>query len=167
MARLFFPSSSDAVTCKRCVNAIPRDADTWPNFGAVHGPAFGAAKTAALPTGLRLPFGARREALNVPSPYLSVPEESELAGTGEQRWDMSKTVTLGAVALALVAGGVIYSQHGDNDATRSATPAGQSAYGAIDMKTAHNTPAPAPAPAPLPAVPAARSATAVKQAQTP
>ena len=59
---------------------------------------------------------------------------------------MSKTVTLGAVALALVAGGVIYSQHGSSsgdDATRSEPPAGHSAYGAIDMKTAHDTPAPA------------------------
>ncbi|QIE28593.1 hypothetical protein SBC1_66950 (plasmid) [Caballeronia sp. SBC1] len=165
MARLFFPSSSDSVTCKRCGNDIPRDADTCPHCGADHGPAFGVAKTAAL-SGLRLPFGARREALNVPSPYPSVPEESELAGTGEQRWDMSKTLTLGAVALALVAGGVIYSQYGSSsgdDATRSEPPAGHSAYGAIDMKTAHDTPAPS-----APAVPPARSAAAVtaRQAQT-
>jgi hypothetical protein len=167
MARLFFPSSPDSVTCRRCGNTMSSDADTCPHCGADHGGTSAATKSATFASGMRLPFGARREALSTPSPYPSVPEEEELDGTGEQRWDMSKTVTLGAVALALVAGGVIYSQHGDNDATRSATPAGQSAYGAIDMKTAHNTPAPAPAPAPLPAVPAARSATAVKQAQTP
>ena len=165
MARLFFPSASDSVTCKRCGNDIPRDADTCPHCGADHGPTFGVAKTAAL-SGLRLPFGARREALNVPSPYPSVPEESELAGTGEQRWDMSKTLTLGAVALALVAGGVIYSQYGSSsgdDAARSEPPAGHSAYGAIDMKTAHDTPAP-----PVPAAPPARSAaaTTARQAQT-
>ena len=154
MARLFFPTSADSVTCKRCGNDIPSDADTCPHCGADHGPGFGAAKTAALTTGLRLPFGPRREALNIPSPYPSVPEESELAGTGEQRWDMSKTITLGAVALALVAGGVIYSQHGSNsgdDTTRSELPAGHSAYGAIDMKTAHD--APARSAAPTPAVP--------------
>ncbi|MDB5830426.1 MAG: hypothetical protein JWR14_256 [Caballeronia sp.] len=159
MARLFFPTSADSVTCKRCGNDIPSDADTCPHCGADHGPGFGAAKTAALTTGLRLPFGPRREALNIPSPYPSVPEESELAGTGEQRWDMSKTITLGAVALALVAGGVIYSQHGSNsgdDTTRSELPAGHSAYGAIDMKTAHD--APARSAAPTPAVPPARSA---------
>ncbi|WP_213768971.1 zinc ribbon domain-containing protein [Caballeronia sp. dw_19] len=172
MARLFFPSSSDSVTCKRCGNDIPSDADTCPHCGADHGPGFGAAKTAALSTGLRLPFGARREALNVPSPYPSVPEESELTGAGEQRWDRSKTVTLGAVALALVAGGVIYSQHGSSgdDATRSDLPAGHSAYGAVDMKTAHDAPARLAAPAA--AVPPARSAAAVatmtttRQAQT-
>jgi hypothetical protein len=172
MARLFFPTSAESVTCKRCGNDIPRDADTCPHCGADHGPSFGAAKTAALSTGLRLPFGPRREALNIPSPYPSVPEESELAGTGEQRWDMSKTVTLGAVALALVAGGVIYSQHGSSsgdDASRSEPPAGHSAYGAIDMKTAHDTPRSAPATAPAPAVSSARSAaaaTTTRQAQT-
>ena len=169
MARLFFPSSSDSVTCKRCGNDIPSDADTCPHCGADHGPSFGAAKTAALPTGLRLPFGARREALNIPSPYPSVPEESELAGAGEQRWDMSKTVTLGAVALALVAGGIIYSQHGSSgdDATRSELPAGHSAYGAIDMKGAHGTPGLAGAAAPT--APPSRSAAAAitaRQAQT-
>jgi len=170
MARLFFPSSSDSVTCKRCGNDIPSDADTCPHCGADHGPSFGAAKTAALPTGLRLPFGARREALNIPSPYPSVPEESELAGAGEQRWDMSKTVTLGAVALALVAGGIIYSQHGSSgdDATRSELPAGHSAYGAIDMKGA-----PGLAGAAAPTAPPSRSAAAAaaaamiaRQAQT-
>ncbi|MDN7181628.1 hypothetical protein M0D69_27210 [Caballeronia sp. SEWSISQ10-4 2] len=140
------------------------DADTCPHCGADHGGTSATTKSASFAGGMRLPFGVRREALSTPSPYPSVPEEAELAGTGEQRWDMSKTVTLGAVALALVAGGVIYSQHSDNDATHSATPAGQSAYGAIDMKTAHNTPAPAPLPA---AVPTGKSATAVKQAQTP
>jgi hypothetical protein len=167
MARLFFSSSPDSVTCRRCGNAMSSDADTCPHCGADHGGTSAATKSATFASGMRLPFGARREALSTPSPYPSVPEEEELAGTGEQHWDMSKTVTLGAVALALVAGGVIYSQHGDNATTRSETPAGQSAYGAIDMKTAHNTPAPAPVPAPLPAVPATRSATAVKQAQTP
>ena len=162
MARLFFPSSPDSVTCRRCGNAMSGDADTCPHCGADHGGTSAATKSASFARGIHLPFGVRREALSTPSPYPSVPEEAELAGTGEQRWDMSKTVTLGAVALALVAGGVIYSQHGDNDATRSAAPAGQSAYGAIDMKTAHDTLAPLPA-----AAPPGRSATAVKQAQTP
>jgi len=168
MARLFFPSSSESVTCKRCGNDVPRDADTCPHCGAEHGPTFRAVKTAALSTGLRLPFSARREALNIPSPYPSVPEESELADAGEQRWETSKTVTLGAVALALVAGGIIYSQHGSSggdDASRAEQPAGHSAYGAIDMKDAHATPGPAagaPAQAPSPA----RSAAALRQAQT-
>jgi len=174
MARLFFPSTSDSVTCKRCGNGVSPDADTCPHCGADRGQTFAAAKTAKtaktamLATGLRLPFGARREALSVPSPYPSVPEEAELAGAGEQRWDVSKTVTLGAVALALVAGGVIYSQHGDNDTSRSEPPAGHSAYGVIDMKTARDTPAPATAtvasPAPTP-VPAGRSAASGRQAQ--
>ncbi|MEA3095154.1 MAG: hypothetical protein QOJ04_6496 [Caballeronia sp.] len=170
MARLFFPTSAGSVTCKRCGNDIPSDADTCPHCGADHGPGFGAAKTAALATGLRLPFGARREALNIPLPYPSVPEESELAGTGEQRWDMSKTITLGAVALALVAGGVIYSQHGSSsgdDTTRSELPAGHSAYGAIDMKTVHDAPARPAAPAVPPArSAAAATATTARPAQT-
>ena len=167
MARLFFPTSRDTVTCKRCGNDIPSDADTCPHCGDDHGPSFGAAETVALSTGLRLPFGARREALNIPSPYPGVPQESELAGTGEQRWDTSKTVTLGALALALVTGGIIYSQYGSSggdDAARSQQPARHSAYGAIDMKPAQGSPAPAVTPAPMAAP--ARSAAAVRQAQT-
>jgi hypothetical protein len=172
MARLFFPSSSGSVTCKRCGNDIPSDADNCPHCGADFGPGFGASKTAALSPGLRLPFGARREALSIPSPYPSVPEESELAGAGEQRWDMSKTVTLGAVALALVAGGVIYSQRGGSDDTaRSEPPAGHSAYGAIDMKTARDAarpaPATAPAPAPVLSQSQSRSAAAASARQAP
>lgn len=170
MARLFFPSPSDSVTCKRCGNTLSGDADTCPHCGADHGQAFGAARAAAFSPGLRLPFGARREAaMSIPSPYPSVPEEAELAGGGEQRWDRSKTLTLGAVALALVAGGVIYSQRGSSgsdDTARSEPPAGHSAYGTIDMKTARDTPAlpAAPAPAVSPATPA-RSGAAVRQAQ--
>ena len=155
MARLFFPTSSESVACKRCGSDIARDADTCPHCGADHGPAFGAAKTTALSTGLQLPFGARREVLNIQSPYPGMPEESELTGAGEQHWDMSKTVTLGAVALALVAGGIVYSQYGSSsgdDTTRSQPPAEHSAYGTIDMKTAVAMPAPAVAPAPAPAV---------------
>ncbi|WP_158940057.1 zinc ribbon domain-containing protein [Burkholderia sp. S171] len=161
MARLFFPSSSDAVTCKRCGSDIPGDADSCPQCGAEPGPTFGAVKTTALSTSLRLPFGARREALNIPSSYPSMPEESELTGAGEQRWEMSKTVTVCAIALALVAGGVIYSQRGGSsgdNAARSEQPAGHSAYGAIDMKDVHGTPGPAGAPA--------RPAAAARQAQT-
>jgi hypothetical protein len=173
MARLFFPSPSDSVTCKRCGNTLSGDADTCPHCGADHGQAFGAPKAAAFSPGLRLPFGARREAaaMSIPSPYPSVPEEAELEGTGEQRWDRSKTLTLGAVALALVAGGVIYSQRGSSggdDTARSEPPAGHSAYGAIDMKTARDTPALAAAPAPAapaPAVSPPRSGVPVRQAQ--
>ena len=166
MARLFFPTSRDTVTCKRCGNDIPGDADTCPHCGADHGPSFGAAKTVAFSTGLRLPFGARREALNIPSPFPSVSEASEPAGAGEQRWETSKIVTLGAVAVALVAGGIIYSQHGGSgdDTPRSEPPAKHSAYGAIDMKPAQGTPAPAVTAAPMDAL--ARSAAAVRQAQT-
>ena len=150
MARLFFPTSRDTVTCKRCGSDIPGDADTCPHCGADHGPSFGAAKSAALSSGLRMPFGARREVLNIQSPYPGVPEISELADTGEQRWDASKIVTLGVVALVLVAGGIIYSQHnsGSDDAARSQAPARHSEYGVIDMKTAQGTPAPAVTPAP-------------------
>jgi hypothetical protein len=121
---------------------MSNDADTCPHCGADHRGTFGAGKAATLATGLRLPFGARREAAGAPSPYPSLSEEAELAGTGEQRWDNAKSATLGAVVLALIAGGVIYSQYGENDGTRSETPAAHSAYGAIDMKAAHETPAP-------------------------
>ena len=172
MARLFFPTSRDTVTCKRCGNDIPGDADNCPQCGADHGPSFGAAQTVAqnvaLSTGLRLPFSARREALNIPSPYPGMSDAadaSEPAGTGEPRWDTSKIVTLGALAVALVAGGIIYSQHGGSadDMPRSEPPAKHSAYGAIDMKPAQATPAPAVTPAPADDL--ARSAAAVRQAQ--
>ncbi len=143
MARLFFPSAASTVTCRRCGNSVSTDADTCPHCGADHGGTFGARKTATFAAGLRLPFVARREAVGTPSPYPSLPEEAELAGTGEQRWDTTKTITLGAVMLALIAGGVIYSQYGENDATHPETPAGHSAYGAIDMKPARDTSAPA------------------------
>lgn len=152
MARLFFPSSASTVTCRRCGNSLPSDADTCPHCGADHGGTggtFSARKTAMFTTGLRLPFGPRREAVGAPSPYPSLPEESELAGTGEQRWDNSKTITLGAVMLALITGGVIYSQYGENDSSRSGTLVGHSAYGAIDMKAARDTPVPSAAPAPV------------------
>ncbi|MFT4507751.1 hypothetical protein [Caballeronia sp. 15711] len=169
MAHLFFPTSADSVTCKRCGNDIPSDADMCPHCGADHGPVgpdSSAAKTTALSTNLRLPFGARREVLNVSPPYPSMTDESRLAGTGEPRWDVSRTITLGAVALVLVAGGVIYSQRGSSrvdTATHSETPAEHSAYGVIDMKTAHDTPAPTAPPA---RSAAAATAMTTRQAQT-
>lgn len=169
MAHLFFPTSADSVTCKRCGNDIPSDADMCPHCGADHGPVgpdSSAAKTTALSTNLRLPFGARREVLNVSPPYPSMTDESGLAGTGEPRWDVSRTITLGAVALVLVAGGVIYSQRGSSrvdTTTHSETPAEHSAYGVIDMKTAHDTPAPTAPPA---RSAAAATAMTTRQAQT-
>jgi hypothetical protein len=142
MARLLFPSSAETVTCMRCGNAIPGDADTCPHCGADHGGSLAGANTSALAGGLRLPFAARRGSLAAPSPYPSLPEEAEFAGTGEQRWDNSKSVTLGAIMLALIAGGVIYSQSGEHEGAISGTPAGHSAYGAIDMKAALGASAP-------------------------
>jgi hypothetical protein len=143
MARLLFPSSAESVTCMRCGNAVLGDAETCPHCGADHGGSRTGATTAALASGLRLPFAARRGSLAAPSPYPSVPEEAEFAGTGEQRWDNSKSVTLGAVMLALIAGGVIYSQSGERESAIPETPAGHSAYGAIDMKAAYGASAPA------------------------
>ncbi|KQR74251.1 hypothetical protein ASG35_20975 [Burkholderia sp. Leaf177] len=165
MARLLFPSSAESVTCLRCGNSILSDAETCPHCGADHGGVRTSGQAEGIPNGLRL-FAARRASMATPSPYPSVPEEAEFAGTGEQRWDNSKSVTLGAVMLALIAGGVIYSQSGDRDGTKAETPAGHSAYGAIDMKAARAVTAPAPvvqpaaiaaaqpAPAPVSAAPA-------------
>ena len=141
MARLLFPSSAESVTCMRCGNSILSDAETCPHCGADHGSARASGQAATIPNGLRL-FAARRASLATPSPYPSLPEEAEFAGTGEQRWDNSKSVTLGAVMLALIAGGVIYSQSGDREGTKTETPAGHSAYGAIDMKAARDSSAP-------------------------
>jgi hypothetical protein len=142
MARLLFPSSAESVTCMRCGNSILGDAETCPHCGADHGGPGAARKTAMIPNGLRL-FAARRASLAAPSPYPSVPEEAEFAGTGEQRWDNSKSVTLGAVILALLAGGVIYSQSGEHDGTRTEPPAGHSVYGAIDMNAVRGASTPA------------------------
>lgn len=146
MARLLFPSSAESVTCMRCGNSILSDAETCPHCGADHGGPHAAGKSAMIPNGLRL-FAARRASLAAPSPYPSVPEEAEFAGTGEQRWDNSKTVTLGAVILALLAGGVIYSQSGEHEGTRTEPPAGHSVYGAIDMNAVRGASAPAIHPA--------------------
>jgi hypothetical protein len=129
----------------RCGNSVAGDAETCPHCGADHGGSRAGARTTALASGLRLPFAARRRSLAAPSPYPSVPDEAEFAGTGEQRWDNSKSVTLGAVMLALIAGGVIYSQSGERESAVPETPGGHSAYGAIDMKAAYGASAPSPA----------------------
>jgi hypothetical protein len=142
MARLLFPSSAESVTCMRCGNSIPGDAETCPHCGADHGGSRVGGRTSALGSGLRLPFAPRRGSMAASSPYPSLPEEAEFVGTSEQRWDNSKTVTLGAVMLALIAGGVIYSQSSEREGAAPETPAGQSAYGAIDMKAALGAAAP-------------------------
>lgn len=177
MTRLFYPSPAEAVTCRRCGNTTPADADTCPHCGADHGGGvLKAGNAAALPTGLRMPFSGRKESVRVASPYPSIVEKSDLIGIEEQNWDKSKTVTLGAVLLALIAGGLIYSQRSDNDGTTRA-PAGQSVSGSIDEtrlardsaaaaanKSATGTLAstlPAPAPVTALAKPAAPPAPAV------
>lgn len=182
MTRLFYPSPAEAVTCRRCGNSTPIDAETCPHCGADHGGMIKSGNAASLPTGLRRPFvaakGNVRAATPVMSPYPSLPEQSDLIGNHEQRWDRSKTLTLGAIVLAFVVGGVIYTQHGDSDG--SATPdqeKGQSVSGSIDpAKLARDAAAAAatappvtgnslgavqPAARPAPAVVATAPATAV------
>lgn len=172
MARLFFPSSVKSATCMRCGNSMPDDAETCPHCGADHGGgSIVAGKTATFSNGLRLPLVARRGSLAAPSPYPSLPEEAELAGTGEHRWDNSKSITLAAVMLALIAGGVIYSQTGEREGTSTPTPTGHSAYGAIDMKAAQGASAPESAAANRfaaapPAKPAAQTQTPAAAAPT-
>lgn len=137
MTRLFYPSNTEAVTCRRCGNSMPADTETCPHCGADQGGMLKPANAAALPTGLRMPFTARRDSARVASPYPSLPEQSDLIGIEERHWDRSKSITLVAVALALGVGGVIYWQHSDSDSTPNPA-AGQSASGPIDAKLAHD-----------------------------
>jgi hypothetical protein len=137
MTRLFYPSHTEAVTCRRCGNSMPADTETCPHCGADQGSMLKPANAAALHTGLRMPFTTRRDNARVASPYPSLPEQSDLIGIEERHWDRSKTITLGAVVLALGVGGVIYWQHGDS--VSPPEPAtGQSASGPIDAKFAHD-----------------------------
>src|SRR5580704_13946715 len=117
MTRLFYPSHTEAVTCRRCGNSMPADTETCPHCGADQGGMLKPANAAAMPTGLRMPFTTRRDSARVASPYPSLPEQSDLIGIEERHWDRSKSITLLAVVLALGVGGVIYWQHGDTDST--------------------------------------------------
>lgn len=133
MTRLFFPTAADSVTCPRCGNSTAGNAGTCSHCGADLGtPGIAREAGPSLASSLRLSFTPRRrEALN--APYPSLPEASDITH-GEQRWDVSKTVVAGGAVVAMIVGGLIYMQHGENDASRTEPPAGQSASGTIDAK---------------------------------
>jgi hypothetical protein len=163
MTRLFFPTATDSVTCPRCGNSTTGDAVTCSHCGADLG-APGLAREAgpSLATSLRLSFASRRrEALN--APYPSLPEASDITH-GEQRWDVSKTVVAGGAVVALVVGGLIYMQHGENDASRAEPPAGQSASGTIDAKPLVGRSVAKPRDAAIAAVPSTAVSPAVSPA---
>src|ERR1700712_3752647 len=129
MTRLFYPSAAEAVTCRRCGNSTPIDAETCPHCGADHGGMIRTDNAATVPAGLRMPFaaakGSARASAPVMSPYPSLPEQSDLVGNAEQRWDRSKTLTLGAVLLAVIVGGALYVE-------RSTSTAGSSTDASTD-----------------------------------
>lgn len=151
MTRLFYPSTAEAVTCRRCGNSTPMDAETCPHCGADHGGMIKSGNASALPPGLGTPFvaaraNARAASGPVMSPYPSMQEPSDLVGSTEQRWDRSKTITLAALLLAFVVGGVVYLEHGastaetgaetSTDTDTSAEPQaveGQAVSGSIDQ----------------------------------
>ncbi len=145
MTRLLYPSTAEAVTCRRCGNSMPTNSETCPHCGADHGGMIRTENATAVPTGLRAPYAASkasgRGSATVMSPYPSLHEQSDLVGNSEQRWDRSKTWTLGAVVLAFVVGGVVYLEHGashvvDNhsDADSQVEPDnGVSVTGSIDQ----------------------------------
>jgi hypothetical protein len=173
MARLFFSTTSGSAPCPRCGNLIARVAQTCVHCGAD----LQADAGPSLASSLRLPFLTRRYGA-LSAPYPSVAEASELGGRGHRK-DVSKAIAIGGVALALIAGGVIYyAQRGDTDtdidATDTEAVTGQSVYGPIDSKLVRdNTPKagtstaavlPASAPAAATATPMATATTTITPA---
>jgi hypothetical protein len=163
MTRLFFPTATDSVTCPRCGNSTTSDAGTCSHCGADLGsPALAREAGPSLAASLRATFASRRrEALN--APYPSLPEASDISH-GEQRWDVSKTVVAGGAVVALVVGGLIYMQHGENGASRVEPSAGQSASGTIDAKPLVSRSAARPREAMVAAAPSAAVTPAVSPA---
>lgn len=162
MTRLFFPTTASSVTCPRCGNTTAEDADTCSHCGADLGtPGLARDAGPSLANSLRLSFSRRREALS--ASYPSLPEASDLSH-GEQRWDRSKTLIAGGAVVAMVVGGLIYLQHGDNGVGRAEIAAGQSVSGTIDAKPLASHAAAQPRNAAVAAAPSAAAPRAVSPA---